>query len=200
MAKKGQISPAKAKLIPSVITAARDAGKARAAAIQTLVDVAGPRPSMALFVAVRVALDTGFIMATLGVDQKEAEAVLNAAGVNAKSVKDGQRQRTEAEEAAYGAARVSRSRLLKAAGVTNPDGRGGDTSKTRKPKPGANKSEAKPATFSKATPKAKSSEDGGAWIAQSRGVLLAYLSKNAKVLTVRQRNALEEAGKALDLD
>ena len=69
-----------------------------------------------------------------------AREVLNARNMSAKTLADGQRRRTKAEESMFGAARQALSALLKDAGIKTNQAKGGANNKTgRKPRPGANK-------------------------------------------------------------
>jgi hypothetical protein len=95
-------------------------------------------------------------------------------------------RRTAIEEAAYGSARVQVSAIMKEAGVTVPEARGGNTSNSRKPRAGAGNAKAKGKAKSAAndtkpvTIKAKTGEEFVRYALIQAKALQASLNRSAK--------------------
>lgn len=138
-----RFSAARKLALAGVSKAAFNSGTARNAVIAATFSAAGKKPVLALYRAIKLELQIGFMAAALarkGDNRAEATLIEHCRsrlteyagfGGTAK-LKAGQKgRRTKAEEDAYGSARVLVSGVFKDAGVIVPETRGGDTSKTR---------------------------------------------------------------------
>jgi hypothetical protein len=148
-----------------VSSAAFNSGEARARLLATVADVCGKKPTLSLYNSVKLAAVVGFMASALARkgDNRTEEAliahcrdrVLNYQGASGKGkLRAGQKgRRTQTEEDAYASARVLSSRIFADAGVTVPEARGGDRSKTGKA------AENKKGATGKQTPKKDAAND-----------------------------------------
>ena len=107
----------------------------------------------------------------------EVEAILALPGNTSKAKG---KKRTKAQEAAYGAARTYKTRLLKEAGVKPTDARGGDNNKG-KPNPGSNAPEKAEAEVVEASPKIVSTAAFKKYVQLQAVALLATIDNNPEI-------------------
>ncbi len=172
-------SKARALALSSVAPLAFAEGKARLALIDMVKRAGGNLP------AVRNEVIAGRMASRIPSNHDEATRIDNARAIMAlpgKGSKEAKR-RTEAQEAAYGAARGFWSSVLKEAGIASSDKRGGDTSAKRKPRvTKANQAKAKKATGAtgqQAAPKARDAGELLGFFKQQSAMMLALSNKNA---------------------
>lgn len=156
----------------------------------------------------------GRLAARLPSNGSDAERIAAARAVmamaNAKGtgdLKKGQSRRNETQERAYGAARVAWSAMLKDAGIVSTDKRGGDTSKSRKPRQTAAGAQDKPAPKGKsapapvlgiankpnpaALPRVKTVQDSHTILSNMAAAALMFVDKNAAHVSNEDRSAVQ---------
>ena len=139
---------------------------------------------------------------------REVMAMANAKGTGA--LKKGQARRNEAQERAYGAARVAWSAILKDAGIQSADKRGGDTSQTSKPRQSAKGAQDKKPTgkaapvlgiASKPTPatlpRVKTVQDAHTILANMAAAALMFIDKNAASVSNEDKSAVQAFAAAI---
>lgn len=207
------LTSARKALLAPVRNAAFKAGSSRNETVAAIKAACGKKPHKALYQAVRLECQIGFMGAALlrKGDNRPPEVLLEhcrtritqCAGFGGKGkLAAGQiGRRTKDEEAAYLSARVQSSALFKDAGVTVADKRGGDTSSTRRPRPAAK-------ATAKATAKAAASEKpvvrryaGKAELVRYAGIqaaaLLATVNRNAKIAPIELKSAIQDFAAAI---
>jgi len=148
------LNAAQSTALKMVRTRAFDSGVSRNALIASVAAALGPKPTLTLYNAGKLALQVGFMAAALARkdDNREPSALFadceakitlyqghGGAGKLRKGMKG---RRTKVEEEAYGSARVLISKLMSDAGVKVPETRGGNTANTRNKKGANNKRKA----------------------------------------------------------
>lgn len=130
-------------------------GVSRSAVLAATFAACGAKPVLALYQGARLELQIGFMGAALARkgDNRAPDELMEHCrsriveyagfGGTGSIRKDQKGRRTKDEEAAFGSARVLVSGIMKDAGVTVPEARGGDNSKTRTPRPAAKASKGK---------------------------------------------------------
>jgi hypothetical protein len=100
-------------------------------------------------------------------------------------------RRSKVEELAYGSARVQMSTLNAKAGVSNPETRGGDTSKTRSAR--TTKANAKKVDATKAkTPKLASREEAIKYFNTEAKAMLTICNRSAKNIPIEIKSAIQD--------
>lgn len=172
-------------------------GTSYAALVAAYRSAMGKRPSKTLYAAGTLELKAALMASALinAGDNRPHDELVNHCrerlthyqghGGKAKLRTGMKGRRTKAEELAYGSVRVQLSALNKAAGVANPESRGGDTSKTRASngvKKGQGKKKAAANTNTRpVSPKCKTAEQMVAYALTQAKALQATLNKSAGV-------------------
>lgn len=176
-----RLSPQRKLMLASVAPASLNEATARNAAIAAVKAAGGNDPLVRReYIAGRI----GGGLRRLGSNAtdamliKDGYAVIDMAGKDASRVADGQTRRSPEQERLYGAGRVAWSALLRDAGIVSMTSR--DTSKTRKPKAGANKKAAN--NNRPASPKVKDASAALAHVVLQAAALLSFTNKNAKIM------------------
>jgi hypothetical protein len=203
------LNPTQAAILAPIRNAAFNAGEARGNVIRRVQQGCGKRPALALYSAVKLQLQIGFMASALarGGDNRndvalfkhceERLTIYQGHGGTGKLREGMKGRRTKEEELAYGSARVLSSAIFKEAGVANPERRGGDTSKTRNARPTKGKAEAKPnPNRVPVMPKVKTPEAANDGLLRYAAALLAYTNKNAAVMSNPAKSAVEAFVKA----
>lgn len=200
-----KFNAARRAALAGVRRAAFNSGTSRNAVIAAARAALGAKPILALYVAGKLELQIGFMAAALAAkgSNQEPEALMehcrdrlaNYQGFGGKAkLRQGMKgRRTKDEELAYGSARVSVSAILKDAGVRVPEARGGDTSKTRTPRP-ASKATAKAASepTRKVTPRFKDKPALIAYCNLQGAAMLATLNRNAAIAPVELKTLVQD--------
>jgi hypothetical protein len=205
-----KLTAARKTALAGVRRAAFNSGTSRNAVIAATRAALGPKPILMLYTAGKFELQIGYMAAALAAkgDNREPEALmdhcrdrlLNYQGFGGKAkLRQGQKgRRTKDEELAYLSARVSVSGVMKDAGVRVPEARGGDTSKTRKPRPASKATAAKAAEPTrKANPKFKTKGELIAYCQLQHAAMLATINKNAMIAPNELKSAVQDFGAAL---
>lgn len=205
-----RLTAARTTALAGVRTSAFNAGVSRSAVIAAVASACGKKPIMALYTAAKLELQIGFMAAAMARkgDNRPGETLMghcrdrlaNYGGFGGTAkLRAGQKgRRTKIEEDAYGSARVSCSSIFKDAGVTLPESRGGDTSKTRAARPAA-KATAKVAA-NDGKPVVRSFKDKAALIGYARiqgAAMLATLNKNARIAPNELKSAVQDFNAAI---
>lgn len=147
-AKPVRFTAAKQSALAGVRNAAFGSGVARSAVVTATLAACGAKPILSLYNGAKLELQVGFMAAALvrkGDNRSPAiimdacrDLILNYQGHGGTTkLRSGSKGRRNAlQEAAYGSARALVSGIMKDAGVTVPEARGGKTSDTRKPNAG----------------------------------------------------------------
>lgn len=209
-ARKPALTAARKTALAGVRRAAFNSGTSRNAVIAATRAALGTKPVLVLYVAGKLELQIGFMAAALAAkgDNREPEALMdhcrdrlaNYQGFGGKAkLRAGQKgRRTKDEELAYGSARVSVSQIMKDAGVRVPESRGGDTSKTRAPRPATKATAAKAAEPTrKANPKFKDKAQLIQYCQLQHAAMLATINKNAAIAPNELKSAVQDFGAAL---
>lgn len=206
-----RILAARKAALAGVRTAAFNSGTSRAAVVAATRAALGAKPVIVLYQAGKLELQIGFMAAALAAkgDNREPAVImdncrdllLHYQGFGGKEkLRNGMKgRRTKEQELAYGSARVSVSAIMRDAGVKVPESRGGDTSKTRKPRP-ASKATAKAAAepnARKASPKFKTKAELLAYCQLQHAAMLATLNRNAAMAPIELKTAVQDFGAAL---
>jgi hypothetical protein len=131
---------------------------------------------------------------TLDCDRVNAERVLDAKGANSKDAE----RRTEIQEKAYGAARVAWSGLIKKAGLTSTETRGGASRLVRSHQKGraddSSWADTESGTAPEAihTPPCETREQVMTFLRSMSAVLSKFENRNAKVLDIETRPVIED--------
>lgn len=145
-----KLTNAQRTALSTVRANAFNSGVSRGTLVRSIAASLGARPSMTLYNAGKLTLQIGLMAAALvnKGDNRDAKALFahceeritlyQGHGGTGKLRKGMKGRRSKDEEEAYASARVQISQLMKLAGVKVPEKRGGDTSKTRNAKKGAN--------------------------------------------------------------
>jgi hypothetical protein len=183
-----------------VAPAAFKEGVARSVVIETVRAAIGNSRSEKRFAEVRARFIIGRMAARIQSNAADtlriaaAEVAFNSAGATgtAKLAK-GKRRRTTEEQAAYDAARVAWSGILKDGGIKSLDKRGGGSA-SHKNKRGATGKRTKKPGNDNAKPVAPNLIEPSkiaAFLDQQAAMLLAFNNKNAGKMTLAERNAIE---------
>lgn len=199
MANKNASLRASAGNLALVATCAFREGESRARVVEAVKVAIGNSRSEKHFALVRARYIIGRMAARIASNASEtvrlagAEVAFNSAGANGTGkLAKGKRRRTPEEEAAYAAARVAWGSVLKDAGIKSLDKRGGGSASH--PKKRGTK---KPATKKtgndnrQVAPTLMQPEKIAAFLTQQAAMLLSFCNKNAKRMTIEQRNAIE---------
>lgn len=199
------LSTARKAALANVRQSAFKSGTARNVVVEATRAALGKKPVLALYRAGKLELQIGLMGAALARkgDNREPEVlmehcrtrIVSCAGYGGKQkLRKGQiGRRTKAEEEAYASARVTVSGIMKDAGVTVPEARGGDTSKTRKPRPAAKATAKQAANDSK--PSVRKYADKAALISYANiqaAALLATINKNASIAPNELKSAVQD--------
>lgn len=206
------LNAARKEAFAGVRQAAFNSGVSRTVLVNATAATLGKKPSLALYTGAKLEIQIGYMAAYLARkgDNREPVALMEhcrsrltkyAKFGGTAALKKGQAgRRTKADEDAYASARVLISGLMKDAGVTVPDPRGGDTSKTRNaqtPK-GATKTAAKAANDAKpAIQRFKAPADVLAYAALQSKAMLSTINRNAAIAPVALKSAVEDFAKAI---
>jgi hypothetical protein len=205
-----KLSAARKTALAGVRRAAFNSGTSRNAVIAAARAALGSKPILALYVAGKLELQIGFMAAALAAkgSNQEPEALMehcrdrlaNYQGFGGKAkLRQGMKgRRTKDEELAYGSARVSVSAIMKDAAIRVPESRGGDTSKTRTPRPAA-KATAKAAAepTRKVTPRFRDKAQLVNYCQLQHAAMLATINRNAAIAPVELKGAVQDFGAAL---
>ena len=199
------LSSARKALLAPVRKAAFAAGSSRNAVIAAVKAACGRKPVMALYNAVKLEMQIGFMAAALarkGDNRDEAALTEHCRtrltkyagfGGKQKLAKGQLGRRTKDEELAYGSARVQSSAIFKEAGVTVADKRGGDTSQTRKPRPAAKATAKQAANDAKpVVRKYKGKDELVRYAGIQAAALLATVNRNAAIAPVELKSAVQD--------
>lgn len=118
-----------------------------------------------------------------------AVAIIDAAGIDAKKLADGQMRRNKAQETVYGAARKAWSRIIGEAKAKPMDKRGASSKRAART-PTATSDATN--DMLQATPKAKDKAGVSSYLLQQSATMLAYINKNAKLVTPQQSSAVSD--------
>lgn len=205
-----KLSAARRASLSAVRRAAFQSGTSRNAVVAATFAALGKRPVLTLYVAGKLELQIGLMAAALARKGNNAEPeklmehcrdrLSNYQGFGGKAkLKNGMKgRRTRDEEEAYASARVQVSSIMKDAGVTVPETRGGNTAKTRKPRAGTVKANAKAANDAK--PAVRKYQDKAALVAYltlQGKAMLATLNKNAKIAPIEAKSAVQDFNASL---
>jgi hypothetical protein len=199
------LTAARKALLAPVRNAAFAAGLSRNAVIEATRAALGPKPTLTLYNAGKLELQIGFMAAALvrkGDNRPDGELMEHCRvrltqyagfGGKQKLAKGQLGRRTKEEEAAYASARVRSSAIFKEAGVTVADKRGGDTSKSRKPRAASNKASAKAAVSDKPAVRSyKGKDELVRYAGIQAAALLATVNRNAKIAPVELKSAVHD--------
>lgn len=207
-----RFTAAKKAALAGVSRAAFNSGTARNAVIAATYSACGKKPVLSLYGAVKLELQIGFMGAYLarkGDNRPEADLIEHCrsrlteyAGHGGKGkLKAGQKgRRTKVEEDAYASARVLVSGVFKDAGVTVPETRGGDTSKTRgaNTKPKAKAAAPKAANDSKPVIRRFKDKPGLIEYANIQAVaLMGTINRNAAIAPIELKSAVQDFAAAV---
>lgn len=206
--KARKFTAAQSSNLKAVRSAAFQSGTSRNAVIAATFAALGKRPVLTLYNAGKLELQIGFMAAALARkgDNREPDALMlhcrerltKYQGFTGKAkLREGQLgRRTKGEEEAYASARVQVSGVMRDAGITVPEARGGDTSGTRTPSAGKASAKAKAkakATASETKPvtiKAKTAEQFVHYALVQAKALQASLNRSAAVVPGELANAV----------
>lgn len=208
-AASAKLSAARRASLAGVRNAAFASGVSRTAVLAATLAACGKRPVLALYNAAKLELQIGFMGAALARkgDNREPATLMdhcrdrlaNYAGFGGSGkLKSGQKgRRTKQEEDAYASARVLVSGIMKEAGVTVPETRGGNTAATRKPggktnvtakgKTAAPAAEAKPAVR-----RYKTREEVVGYLNIQAAAMLANVNRNAAIVPIEAKSAVAD--------
>ena len=207
-ANAAKLSSARRASLAGVRNAAFASGVSRTAVLAATLAACGKRPVLALYNAAKLELQIGFMGAALARKGDNREPVVlmehcrdrlaNYAGFGGSGkLKAGQKgRRTKQEEEAYASARVLVSGIMKDAGVTVPEARGGNTSATRKPGGKTNvtaKAKAQPAADAKsAVRRYKDKPALIAYLGIQAAAMLANINRNAAIAPIEAKSAVQD--------
>lgn len=200
---------ARRETLAGVRNAAFASGVSRTAVIAATFAACGKRPVLALYNAAKLELQIGFMGAALARKGDNREPVVlmehcrdrlaNYAGFGGSGkLKAGQKgRRTKQEEEAYASARVLVSGIMKDAGVTVPEARGGNTAATRKPGGKTNvTAKAKAAApAADAKPAVRRYKDKPAlveYLGIQAAAMLANINRNAAIAPIEAKSAVQD--------
>lgn len=207
-ANAAKLSSARRASLAGVRNAAFASGVSRTAVLAATLAACGKRPVLALYNAAKLELQIGFMGAALARKGDNREPVVlmehcrdrlaNYAGFGGSGkLKAGQKgRRTKQEEEAYASARVLVSGIMRDAGVTVPEARGGNTSATRKPGGKTNvtaKASAKPVADTK--PAIRRYKDKPAlieYLGIQAAAMLANINRNAAIAPIEAKSAVAD--------
>jgi hypothetical protein len=198
---------ARSLALASVAPAAFNSSVSRSAAAAALLAACGKSPNKKLFAAVRLAFVSGAMAGALSRgDNRPVNVQIAAArnlienyqghGGTAKLRKGMKGRRSQAQELAYGSARVIFSGICKLAGVKSPEARGGDTTSSRKPRAGG-KAQGGKTVVRLVPPKVATAVAANDWLATQASALAAFINKNAKVIEPRASTIVADFNKAI---
>lgn len=202
-----RLSAARRASLTGVRNAAFASGVSRTAVIAATFAACGKRPVLALYNAAKLELQIGFMGAALARtgDNREPAALMdhcrdrlaNFAGFGGTGkLKTGQKgRRTKAEENAYGSARVLVSGIMREAGITVPEARGGNTSATRKPGGKTNVTATKKTAATDAKPSIRRYRDKPqliAYLGIQAAAMLANINRNAAIAPNEAKTAVQD--------
>lgn len=201
-----RLSAARRASLAGVRRAAFASGAARSTVIAAVFAACGKRPVLALYNGAKLELQIGFMGAALARkgDNREPEQLMehcrdrlaNYAGFGGTAkLKAGQKgRRSKVEEDAYASARVLVSGIMKEAGVTVPEARGGNTAATRKPGgKTAVKASAKAVVETK--PTVRRYKDKPAlltYLGIQAAAMLANINRNAAIAPIEAKSAVAD--------
>lgn len=199
-----KFSAARRAALAGVRRAAFNSGTSRNAVIAAARAALGQKPVLALYVAGKLELQIGFMAAALAAkgSNLEPDALMehcrdrlaNYQGFGGKAkLRTGMKgRRNKDEELAYGSARVSVSAIMKDAAIRVPESRGGDTSKTRAPRPAA-KATAKAAADTRPTVRKYADKAALVHYASIQGAaMLATINKNAGIAPIELKSLVQD--------
>lgn len=200
-----RLTAARKASLANVRNTAFQSGVSRNAVIAAVTAACGRRPVLTLYNAAKLELQIGLMASALARkgDNREPSTLMEHcrerltfyAGFGGKGkLKAGQRgRRTKVEEDAYASARVTVSGIMRDAGVTVPESRGGDRSKTRAPGRQAAKAAPKAANDSK--PIVRRFAGKPALIDHfnvQAAALLANVNRNAAICPIELKSAVSD--------
>jgi hypothetical protein len=192
---------ATAATLASVAVAAFNEGLSRGQVIEAVRVAIGNSRSEKRFADVRARYIIGRMAARINSNAEPklriagAEVAFNSVGATTAKVAKGKRRRSPEEQAAYDAARVAWSSILKDAGIKSRDKRGGGSDKHKNKRGATHKvtKKAKGANDNRqVAPKLSDANKIAAFLQQQAAMLLAFNNKNAKHMTLEQRNAIAD--------